>query len=155
MGVVRVVEFGGHLRNGDGRILPKPLCRLLEPVASDHCEWGQADVLLTEALETADRKIEASHQLIDTQDTSATTPNRRQFRDGRLDKLSPTNIPCPARTTTSQPHPLFNNVIHKYEIGRNRHHNRSNFILSSEMFFQSTKILFTPSPIKQVALRFI
>lgn len=70
MGVVRVVELGGHLRNGDGRILPEPLCRLLEPVASDHCEWGQADVLLTEALETSDRKIEASRQLIDAQDAS-------------------------------------------------------------------------------------
>ena len=70
MGVVRVVELGGHLRNGDGRILPKPLCCLLEPVASDHCEWGQADVLLTEALETSDRKIETSRQLIDAQDAS-------------------------------------------------------------------------------------
>jgi len=29
----RVVELGGHLRNGDGRILPEPLCRFLEPVA--------------------------------------------------------------------------------------------------------------------------
>ena len=68
--MVRVVELSGHLRNGTGRILPKPPCRLLEPVASDHCEWGQADVLLTEALETADRKIEASRQLIDAQDAS-------------------------------------------------------------------------------------
>ena len=31
--MVRVVELGGHLRNGDGRILPEPLCRFLEPVA--------------------------------------------------------------------------------------------------------------------------
>ena len=54
VGVVRVVELGGHLRNGDRRILPEPLCRFLEPVASDHCEWGQADVLLTEALQTSD-----------------------------------------------------------------------------------------------------
>jgi len=43
VGVVRVVELDGHLRNGDGRILPEPLCRLLEPVASDHCEWKQAN----------------------------------------------------------------------------------------------------------------
>ena len=43
VGVVRVVELGGHLRNSDGRILSKPLCYLLEPVASDHGEWRQAN----------------------------------------------------------------------------------------------------------------
>ena len=45
------------------------------------------NVLLTEALETPDRKIEVSRQLIGTQDTSATTPNRRQFHNDRLGKL--------------------------------------------------------------------
>ena len=53
MGVVRVVELGGHLRNGDGRILPEPLCRLLEPVAVGSLRV-QTDVLLAEALETSD-----------------------------------------------------------------------------------------------------
>ena len=70
MGVVRVVEFGGHLCNGDGRILPEPLRRLLKPIASDHGEWGQADVLLTQALQTSDGKIETSRQLIDTHNAS-------------------------------------------------------------------------------------
>lgn len=70
MGVVRVVELGGHLCNGDGRILPEPLRRLLKPIASDHGEWGQADVLLTQALQTSDGKIETSRQLIDTQNAS-------------------------------------------------------------------------------------
>ena len=153
--MVGVSELGGHICNGKRRILPEPLRRFLKPVAPDHGEWGQADELLSEALQTSDRNTEVSRQLIDAQDASATTPNRRQFHNGCLDKQSPKNIPHFARTTTSQAHSLLNNIIQKYEIGRNRHHKRSNCILPSEMFFQSTKILLTSSPIPQVTPRII